>query len=316
MNVIQHQVSADQDGQRLDNLLFTLMRDCPKSRIYRAIRSGEVRVNGQRCRPMRKLCKDDMVRVPLFSSSSTITTHPKPLSECLKQAILYEDDVLFVFNKPAGIAVHGGQYVRKGLIDTLMQSSHFHESAIHLVHRLDKATSGVLILAKTRQATVSLTQQFQRRHVKKHYVALVYGHIRCVPFEMCHFMMPTKHGGQHKMMCCDTGQSAKTHVEVIQHYHWSNGDQDVPLTYLSLRPETGRKHQLRCQLKEIGHPIVSDNLYFSEKRLYSQCVVRLPFFLHASRVAFIHPVTQQSIEMCAPLPKELQQCLNSLKPIH
>lgn len=315
MHVIQHQVSADQDGQRLDNLLFTLMRDCPKSRIYRAIRSGEVRVNGQRCRPMRKLCEGDMVRVPLFSSN-TKKTHPKPLSESVKQAILYEDDVLFVLNKPAGIAVHGGQYVRKGLIDTLMQSSHFHESAIHLVHRLDKATSGVMILTKTRQATVALTQQFQKRHVKKQYVALVYGHIPRASFEMCHFMMPTKSGGQHKMMCCDTGQSAKTHVEVMQHYVWSNGDQDVPLTYLSLRPETGRKHQLRCQLHEIGHPIVSDALYFTEKHLHSQCVAGLPFFLHASRVAFKHPATQQSIEMCAPLPKELQQCLNSLKPIH
>ncbi len=316
VEIVYFNIEAEHVAQRLDNFLLSKLKSCPKSRVYRAIRSGEVRINGRRARPMAKLVLGDRVRVPMLVEAKPAEKGSQPLPDWFEHAVLYEDDVIMVLNKPKGLPVHAGHHAKRGIIERLRDAMPDVES-LTLVHRLDKQTSGVLVLSKSRVVTVSLADQFRKRTTTKVYQALVWGHVMPSETMLTHRMQPCMRHGQRCMKCVDEGDGklAKTHCQVMGLYGITGQSSGVVVSLLTLRPHTGRKHQLRSQLSHVGHPIVCDDLY---GRIHAQSDSLLPglsFCLHAASLTFFHPVRGEIITIEAPLPKEFKACLTQLDPM-
>jgi 23S rRNA pseudouridine955/2504/2580 synthase len=289
------EIGEDSAGQRIDNFLAKCLKGVPKSHIYRILRSGEVRVNKKRVDQTYRLELGDTVRIP------PIRVQEKPEQDYVPAAefpILYEDDALIAINKPAGVAVHGGSGVSFGVIEQLRQARP-QAKFLELVHRLDRETSGILLLAKKRSALTHLHEQMREGKTDKRYLTLVLGQWKN---QKQHVKLPlhkyTTAEGERRVMVHREGQESHT-VFALQK-GWE------AFSLLEAQLKTGRTHQIRVHLSHLGFPIAGDDKYGDfprNKELAKQGLKRM--FLHAHAMALTHPLTGEPLRLMAPLPKEL-----------
>ncbi len=301
--VRQVPIGPEHAGQRLDNFLLRECKGVPKSHIYKAIRDGQVRVNRGRSRADTRLAQGDIVRVPPLRLPDPGARPPAPPATF---PILYEDEHLLVIDKPAGVAVHGGSGVSFGVIEQL-RAARPTERLLELAHRLDRETSGVLMLARSRKALVALHDMMRQSQGRKHYLALVVGdwvndrqHIR---LPLLKYLTP---GGERRVRVDALGKPAHT-IVTLQHRFVGA----YSLVGAELR--SGRTHQIRVHLAAQGNPIAGDDKYGSDEvraALFAQGVRRM--FLHAHRLEIPHPVTGEALVLEAPLPLACQALLEQL----
>ena len=317
-------VDEASEGQRLDNFLLRLLKGVPKTHVYRVIRSGEVRVNKGRAAADTRLALGDEVRVPpVRVAAPAAAAVPAPPREF---PIVFEDEHLLAINKPAGVAVHGGSGVSFGVIEQLRQARPT-AKFLELVHRLDRETSGILLLAKKRSALVALQDQFRNRQgekvIGKTYAALVIGRwpAKLKVIDVALHKTLDARGERHVLpVAADhpDGRRSISLVQVVQTFQQA--------TLLDVTIKTGRTHQIRVHLAQAGHPIIGDPKYgdFALNKQWARGEV-LPggpsqrfdrMFLHARRLAFDHPASGLRIELTAPLPAECAALLAILPLPH
>lgn len=301
-------------GQRLDNFLLRELKGAPKTLVYRIIRSGEVRINKGRCGADSRLEVGDVVRVPPLRLADKPADPGVPAREF---PVVFEDEYLIVVDKPAGVAVHGGSGVSFGVIEQLRRARP-QAKFLELVHRLDKETSGLLLIAKKRSALTHLQDQFRERETGKTYAALVAGtwaaNKKVVDVPLLKFI----------------GQDGERWVRAVTHSHDPGAEQakrSISLvkvaealpgySLLDVTIKTGRTHQIRVHLAHEGHAIVGDPKYgdFEANRAIARGRLRFDrMFLHARQLRFIHPASGQEITLQAPLPPECETLLAALRP--
>ncbi len=298
-------------GQRLDNFLMRHLKGVPKTHVYRIIRSGEVRINKGRATAQTRLATGDEVRLPPVRVSEKIaekTAHPAPGREF---PVLLEDDSLLAIDKPASVAVHGGSGVSFGVIEQLRQARPT-AKLLELVHRLDRDTSGILLVAKKRSALKHLQDQFRERETGKTYLALVQGdwpdRLKVIDQPLHKFLLPD---GERRVRVTTAedpeGLRSITLVKVAQRLPGA--------TLLEVTIKTGRTHQIRVHLAAQGHPIAGDDKYGDfewNRRLLKPAAgpALKRMFLHAWRLQFSHPVTAERVALQADLPPELKAFLD------
>lgn len=302
-------VADDEAGQRIDNYLRTRLKGVPKSLLYRILRKGEVRVNKKRIKPEYKLQAGDEVRVPPIRVSekeeapvSAKLTRVAALADC----ILYEDDGLIVLNKPSGTAVHGGSGLSFGVIEGL-RALRPEARFLELVHRLDRDTSGILLVAKKRSVLRDLHEQLRVKTVQKDYLALVRGqwqkHCKVVQAPL---MKNVLQSGERIVRVSAEGKPSETRFEVVERFEQA--------TLVKASPVTGRTHQIRVHTLHAGHPIAFDDKY-GDRDFDAQVAVsglnRL--FLHAAAIRFRHPQTGQEMLIEAPLDGILKRTVQYLR---
>ena len=300
-------------GQRVDNFLLRVLKGVPKSHIYRILRSGEVRVNRLRVKPDVRLVLGDKLRIPPIRTGLPAAGKRKPPPLSASIPILYEDDALIAVDKPAGLAVHGGSGVAFGLIEQ-MRAARPTAKFLELVHRLDRDTSGVLLVAKKRAALVGLHAALREGRVDKRYQILVKGHWRDakreVTLPLTKFLTGT---GERRVRVEQVGgQSART--VFYGRRVWT--DVDPPMSLLEAELHTGRTHQIRVHLTHLGFALAGDEKYGDfawNKKLAKQGLKRM--FLHARRLAFNHPVEEREVAIEAALPSELSRFLESMDSV-
>ena len=305
-------VAEHEAGQRLDNYLIKILKGVPKSHIHRIIRAGEVRLNKKRCKPDSRIQTGDLLRIPPVRTaekqrSSENRTQAVPAREF---TIIYEDDALLVIDKPAGVAVHGGSGVSFGVIEQIRRARP-EARYLELVHRLDKDTSGLLMIAKKRSALVKLHEAIRNDHPKKIYLALGVGKL---PNDSFHVKLPlfkyTGAQGEKMVRVSEDGQSAHTIFRVLNRFSDDLLHQ-VGLSHLTLVQatlKTGRTHQIRVHLQSQQCPIAGDERYGdyqANKRLQKLGLKRM--FLHAAELHLDHPLTGEKLILKAPLPQDLAQ---------
>lgn len=304
------QIGIDQsnDNQRIDNFLIKYLKGVPKSRIYRIIRKGEVRVNCGRVSAKYRLQQGDRVRIPPIrvATPNIQRAASEKLNHRLKNRILYEDDFFLVLNKPSGIAVHGGSGVNAGLVESLrlaQPSSKF----LELVHRLDKETSGCIILAKKRSCLRTLHEMFREDKITKIYCALICGRL---PRKKMLIDVPLQKNvgvsGERIVKADLNGKTCKTLFRQQQTFE--------SVSMISAELLTGRTHQIRVHASHIGHPIIGDNRYgnkLKNREFKRYGLQRL--FLHASTLRLRHPQSGEPITINAPLDSDLLTTIDLLK---
>ena len=296
-------VGEDAEGQRIDNYLLKVLKGVPKSHVYRILRSGEVRVDGSRVGPDRRLASGNRLRVPPIRAAAPATrAGAVPAGAGAIPPILFEDDALIAVDKPAGLAVHGGSGISHGLIERLRQARP-EARFLELVHRLDRETSGVLLVAKKRAALVALHAQLREGRMDKRYFVLVRGKwrdaVRAVELSLTKFVTGE---GERRVRVEHEGRAARTVFRLLR--KWP--DAEPPLALLEAELDTGRTHQIRVHLTHVGFPLAGDDKYgdFAWNRtLARQGLKRM--FLHAHRLRFVHPTTGEELTVESPLPPEL-----------
>lgn len=303
-------INDDEAGQRIDNYLLAKLKGVPKSLIYRIVRKGEVRVNKGRIKPEYKLQAGDEVRIPPVKvpEKNTLPISNK-LSKVaqLEQNIVFEDDCLLVLNKPSGMAVHGGSGLDFGVIEAL-RALRPESRYLELVHRLDRDTSGILLIAKKRSALRHLHQQLRDKHIQKDYLALVRGqwqsHCKVINAPLKKNELAS---GERIVRVSEQGKPSETRFSIEERY-------GEFATLVKASPITGRTHQIRVHTQYAGHPIALDDKYgdkhFDEK-LTALGLKRL--FLHAVAIRLTHPKTEQTLYLQAPLDSEMKQVLAQLR---
>ena len=308
-----HRVTVDEgsEGQRLDNFLVKLLKGVPKTHVYRVIRSGEVRVNKGRAAADTRLALGDEVRIPPVRVAEATEKRSPPPREF---AVVYEDEHLLAIDKPAGVAVHGGSGVSFGVIEQLRQARRT-ARFLELVHRLDKETSGLLLIAKKRSALVALQDQLRvvqgEKAMVKTYAALVIGtwpaHRKVIDVALHKTM---SEGGERRVRAVAddhaAGRRSITLVKINRTFEST--------TLLDVTIKTGRTHQIRVHLTHEGHPIVGDDKYgdFALNKALAKQTGFDRMFLHAARLRFTHPASGEPIELEAPLPAECVALLDTL----
>ncbi len=297
------EIDEDDAGQRIDNFLTRVLKGVPKSHIYQLLRTGQVRVNSRRTAPTYRLQVADRVRLPpvrTAAPAATRSTSPRAAAEPrLSGRALFEDDALLIIDKPAGVAAHGGSGISSGVIERL-RAERPELRFLELVHRLDRDTSGVLLLAKKRSALTNLHSQIRDGEVGKWYLTLVHGrwtnakqHVR---LSLNKFMTAA---GERRVSVNPEGLPSHTVFKLVRNV----GDYSV----LQAELKTGRTHQIRVHLAHLGFPIAGDDKYGDfalNKALQREGLKRM--FLHAERVVFRHPLTNASTTVEAKLPAELK----------
>ncbi len=290
-------------GQRLDNYLIKRLKGVPKSRIYRIIRKGEVRVNKGRKKADYKLKEEDLIRIPPIRTSSEKNIKPsKGLLKTLDSSILFEDKGLLVINKGYGMSVHGGSGINVGIIEAL--KSHYKEP-IELVHRLDRATSGCLLLAKKRSVLKSLHEQLINHQLEKRYTALV----KDTWSKKRHTIDAPIYQNSRYSVVDSKGKSSKSHFHPIKNFQLG----EFSASLVEVLIETGRTHQIRVHAKFAGHPVAQDNKYGDpvfDEFMKQKGLNRL--FLHAKIITFTNPITNEIQKVTAPLPNDLEELLSKL----
>jgi len=300
---------ANQD-QRLDNFLISYLKGVPKTRIYRIIRKGEVRVNKARADVSQRLTIGDVVRIPPIRVAEKNDLPPlQPrLKFDLESLILFEDDGFIVLNKPSGFAVHGGSGVSAGIIEALRQIRPQHKF-LELVHRLDKETSGCLLIAKKRAVLKLLHELFRGDGVQKTYLALLAGRFqRKKQIVDVPLLKNVQQGGERVVTVSQAGKASETLFTRLQQFDEA--------TLVHAAPKTGRTHQIRVHAAWLGYPIVGDDRYGDDnvnQAFRQKGYKRL--FLHAEQLEFVHPQTGKPLIFKAPLPDELQKLLNNEKTL-
>ena len=300
-------VGEDGAGQRLDNYLLKLAKGVPKSHVYRIVRSGEVRVNGGRAAVDQRLALGDRLRVPPLRIAAGAPPAPIPRGEM--PPILYEDEHVMAVDKPAGLAAHGGSGVSFGLIERV-RAARPNQPFLELAHRLDRETSGILLLAKSRRALVGLHEQLREGRVDKRYLALVKGDWvddrRHVKAALSKFLTRE---GERRVAVDEDGMPSHTIFNLRQRFG--------AFTLLEAELKTGRTHQIRVHLAHLGFPIVGDDKYgdfdLNRRAARGEFGARLPrMFLHAHETRFAHPVGGAPVELTAPLPRDCDDFLRGL----
>jgi 23S rRNA pseudouridine955/2504/2580 synthase len=300
-------ISEEEAGQRIDNYLLRICKGVPKSHVYRILRSGEVRVNKGRIDQTYRLAAGDVVRIPPIRIAEKTT----PTAPGAEFKILLEDSHLLIIDKPAGVAVHGGSGVSYGVIEQL-RASRPDAKFLELVHRLDRDTSGILLLAKKRSALTNLHEQIREGETDKRYLTLVTGDWKNA---RQHIKLPlhkySTADGERRVRVQEDGQASHTVFSQIKKYG--------PYTLLEAELKTGRTHQIRVHLSASGFPILGDDKYGDftlNKALQKAEGGRIAFkrmFLHAHSICFTHPDTGKKVTIKAPLPTECEQFLKSLE---
>ncbi|WP_085284683.1 23S rRNA pseudouridine(955/2504/2580) synthase RluC [Colwellia chukchiensis] len=301
-------VDSEDAGQRIDNFLMKTLKGVPKSMLYRLLRKGEIRVNKKRTKPEYKLQNEDLIRVaPIRVSENTnvVSTQLNVVAN-LEQQILFEDDRLIVINKPSGMAVHGGSGLSFGLIEAL-RALRPDARMLELVHRLDRDTSGCLVVAKKRSALRHLHEQLRNKTVQKYYHALVKGRWSSKLTRVTDALKKNDLKSGERVVVVDNinGKAAETRYKVIQHYKNAS--------LVRAFPVTGRTHQIRVHCQTKGHAIACDAKYGHEdfdQEMKSLGLKRL--FLHAASIEFTHPLSEQRIKVEAPLEPSLEKLLKKL----
>ena len=336
-------VTVDEDyaGQRLDNFLIRQLKGVPKTHVYRIIRSGEVRVNKGRAQADTRVETGDVVRLPPVRTSERADQKAQAMAQEVARhgasstvggyapaaefPILFEDDFLLAIDKPAGVAVHGGSGVSFGVIEQLRMARPEAEF-LELVHRLDRETSGILLVAKRRMALKLLQEQFRERETDKIYLALVAGNwapnLRVIDKALHKYTLTSQDGqgaGERRVKVVPNdhpdGMRSVTLVKVRQTVPASRVAPATPFTLLEVTIKTGRTHQIRVHLASENHPIAGDDKYgdFELNKALQKTVSNgaslKRMFLHAWRLKFNHPKTRKAIQLETPLPPELQQFL-------
>jgi len=297
-------VDEESAGQRLDNFLMRHLKGVPKTHVYRIIRSGEVRINKGRCSADSRLEVGDEVRVPPVRVSDKVAEKAARPAPGREFPLLMEDEHLLAIDKPAGVAVHGGSGVSFGVIEQLRQARP-QARLLELVHRLDRETSGILLVAKKRSALKHLQDQFRERETGKTYLALVQGdwpaRLKVIDQPLHKYLLPD---GERRVKVTGKddpdGMRSITLVKVAQRL--------AGCTLLEVTIKTGRTHQIRVHLASQGHPIAGDDKYGDfewNKALQKQGLKRM--FLHAWRLQFNHPASGERVALQADLPPELEQ---------
>jgi 23S rRNA pseudouridine955/2504/2580 synthase len=285
-------------GQRIDNFLVTRLKGVPKSHIYRILRSGEVRVNSGRVEASYRVALGDRIRVPpIRLAEREAGDAPAP---ALELPVLLEDDQVLAVDKPAGLAVHGGSGIAHGAIERL-RSARPEARFLELVHRLDRETSGVLLLAKKRPALTALHEELRDRGMDKRYLAAVAGRVRDDKRRVKVALRKYSTGEGERRVSVDEreGQEAETIFRRL-----ARNDE---FSLLEAQLLTGRTHQIRVHLAHIGHPILGDDKYGDfalNKALRKRGLRRM--FLHAAELSFVHPVTGERVTVRSPLPPDLE----------
>ena len=290
-------------GQRLDNYLIKLLKGVPKSRIYRIIRKGEVRVNKGRKKADYKLKAEDLIRIPPIRTSTEKEIKPsQSLLKLLENAVLYEDKGMLIINKIHGMSVHGGSGISVGIIEALKSQ---YKEPIELVHRLDRATSGCLILAKKRSVLKSLHSQLVNHQLEKRYTALV----KDIWSKKKHTIDAPIYQNSRYSVIDSKGKDSLSHFHPIKNFEL--GDFNASLVEVSI--ETGRTHQIRVHAKFAGHPVAQDDKYGDgdfDQFMKKKGLNRL--FLHAKTLTFTNPLTNEIQKVNAPLPDDLETFLKKL----
>ena len=306
------------EGQRIDNFLFKQLKGVPKSHIYQILRSGQVRVNSKRITADYRLQLHDAVRIPpLKLTLKSEPTRILPRANSTRFEKLYEDEWLIAINKPAGMAVHGGSGVSYGVIEQLRQD-YPDWKFLELVHRLDRDTSGVLMLAKKRNALVGLHQQIREGSVHKFYWVMVKGKWtngkQNVKLLLNKFV--TTKGERRVTVIDEKNQDKKgllSHTIFTLQQNW------VDFSLLKAELKTGRTHQIRVHLAHLGFPIVGDEKYGDfefNRQLMKKNQKFKRMFLHAGTIEFIHPITNSTVKVTAPLSKEWGEFTDWLEKYH
>jgi 23S rRNA pseudouridine955/2504/2580 synthase len=289
------EVGEEAAAQRIDNFLLRRLKGVPKSHVYRVLRSGEVRVNSGRVKPEYRLKPGDRVRLPPIR-----VAEKPPAAKPAEFPVVYEDDALLVVDKPAGVAVHGGSGVSFGVIESL-RASRPQAKLLELAHRLDRDTSGLLIVAKKRSALVELHRMLREGEIEKVYLAVAKGRWEGKTREIresLHKYVTAK--GERRVSVREDGKAAVTQVKVLR--------KSADFSLLEVKLLTGRTHQIRVHLAHAGHPVVGDDKYGDfelNHRLEKAGVRRL--LLHAHRLVFAHPLSGQTLELESAVPAEMQR---------
>jgi 23S rRNA pseudouridine955/2504/2580 synthase len=301
-------IESDQAGQRIDNFLQTYLKNVPKSHVYCILRTGQVRVNRGRIKPTYRLQAGDQLRLPPLQQSTVATPVPQPVlaKNLLAKAIIYEDDALIVINKPSGMAVHGGSGISFGVIEGL-RVLYPHLPHLELVHRLDRDTSGCLLVTKKRSFLRQLHQLLRTGKLHKHYLALVQG---TWPPQLTQVSLSLQknilQSGERVVRVQLDGKPSQSIFKIEQTWPVA--------TLLRVQPLTGRTHQIRVHTAHQGHPIAGDEKYGQEafnQQMRHYGLHRL--FLHAVALDFHLPESDYQLTLQAPLPVELKQVLKQLR---
>ncbi len=302
------QVSADAAGQRIDNFLIARLKGVPRSLVYRLLRRGEVRVNKGRARPSQRLLAGDQVRLPpLRRPAPGASVAPSlQLRERLAESVLYEDDLVLVLNKPAGLAVHGGSGINQGVIETLRAMRPGAE--LELVHRLDRDTSGCLLISKRRSALRRLHAQLRDGEVDKRYQALLCARLTQPTIEVAAALSTSRVRGGERVVRVDPveGKPSRTRFRIQ--------DDLGPFTLVEAKLDTGRTHQIRVHAAHLGAAVAGDPKYgdpADNDRLRALGLKRL--FLHAAALSFRPQEDGPSVQVTAPLPAALGAVLKRLE---
>ena len=290
-------------GQRLDNYLIKQLKGVPRSRIYRIIRKGEVRVNKGRKKADYKLKAEDLIRIPPIRTSTEKEFKPsKGLLKTLENSVLFEDKGLLIINKIHGMAVHGGSGISVGIIEALKSQ---YKEPIELVHRLDRATSGCLLIAKKRSVLKSLHEQLVNHQLEKRYTALV----KDIWTKKRHTIDAPIYQNSRYSVIDSKGKDSISHFHPIKNFEL--GEFNASLVEVSI--ETGRTHQIRVHAKFTGHPVAQDDKYGDaafDQFMKKKGLNRL--FLHAKTLTFTNPLTNKIQKVSAPLPNDLETFLKKI----
>lgn len=304
-NVSAVMVEADQADQRIDNYLIRICKGVPRSHIYRILRTGEVRVNSRRVDATYRLAAGDQLRIPPIRIAERSSPPSAAQASRIDIPVLHEDGALIVVDKPSGVAVHGGSGVSLGVIEALRLQRPA-EQSLELAHRLDRETSGLLLIAKSRAALRRLHQGMRDGQFDKRYLALAHGRWKGGERTVGHALRKyVSANGERRVSVDPQGQEARTVFSLVEaRAGWS---------LMSARLLTGRTHQIRVHLAHLGMPIAGDDKYGDfalNRELARQGLKRM--FLHAAELSFPHPLTGESVQFKAPLPEALRSFLDGL----
>ncbi len=300
-------INDDFAGQRIDNFLRARLKNVPKSMIYRILRKGEVRVNKKRIKPEYKLQDGDLVRVPpIFvpekEEQEQVSTKLNKVAE-LEHCIIYEDDHMLILNKPSGTTVHGGSGLKFGAIEAL-RALRPDARFLELVHRIDRDTSGILLVAKKRSALRKLQEQFRNKTVQKYYFALVMGEWKASCKKVTAPLL--KNEVNSIVRVNPQGKPSDTRFKVLERFPQA--------TLVQASPVTGRTHQIRVHCQYEGHPIAWDDRYGDPRfDAYTKKTGLGRLFLHAANIKFTHPNTDETMDISAPMEPVLERCLAKLR---
>lgn len=296
-------IEADEAGQRIDNYLLRRFKHLPRSRVYNLLRRGEIRINRRRTRPIYKLVAGDEVRVPpkLDETVATVAPVPDHLMERLRRAVVFESRELLVVNKPAGVAVHGGSGLSFGVIE-MLRKMRPDERFLELVHRLDRETSGCLVVARKRSTLRSLHELWRNGDVKKSYLALVSGRWQGGKVDFA--LRKIERSGERVVIVDPQGKPSLSFFKPLG----SSGDN----TLMRVEIKTGRTHQIRVHAASSGHPIVGDQRYGEAQRGEKLNNNTQGLCLHAESLEFRLPGETQPMRFVAPPPADFQRIIDAL----